>query len=237
MSDTPPPPPVADIPPAGVLTLEAARLAPPPAPLVWRTVAFLLDTALFGLLGYGIITRFLLPAYHPEGLTAWHEWTDSIFRLYATLADTIAAGDAAAAERLNLELLEKTRDIPSDVMEVIGYATSAMTMILWIGFSASELLTGGASLGKRMCRLRVASFPYAQKPGVFDTLVRNGWKALGLATLNPLALVFAIADAHAPLFNPLRRSLHDYLSRTVVLDARFDPPEQPKEEEDEDEES
>lgn len=237
MSDTPPPLPLAQAVPLRSLPGEIARLGPPHAPLLWRTLAFVVDTSLFGLLGYLIVSRFLLPEYKPEELSAFNSWRDGIFAQYGDLIAAAQSGNEAAVNTINQSILTAIKEMPSAVYEISSYTSSAMTLIYWIGFSLSEILTGGASLGKRIFRLRVATFPYAEKPGIFDSLVRNGWKAMAVASLNPLALLFALVDAHWPLFNPYRRSLHDLLSRTIVFDARFDKPEPAKPAEDDEDDA
>lgn len=202
--------------------------------MVWRSLAFLVDFVLIGLCGYLILTRLLLPQFMPEALTASGKFFDEYLVLNDELTRRVAEG-TLGAEGAVRELMAKLSAAPEALYELSAYCSSAMTVIFWIGFTLSEILTGGASMGKRMFRLRVATFPYAEKPGIFDSLVRNGWKAMGVVSLHPLAMLFAVLDAHWPIFNPLRRTLHDYLSRTIVLDARFDPPEKPKAPADDDE--
>lgn len=230
MPDSPPPLPVAGPAATRAIPGELSRMAPPHAPMLWRALAFLVDFTLIGLVGYLILTRLLLPQFMPEALNATGRFYDEYVQLNDELALRVSEGTLGAEGAIR-ELVEKMRAAPEALYEISAYCSSAMTVMFWIGFVLSELLTGGASLGKRMFRLRVVTYPYAEKPGVFDSLVRNGWKAMAVATLNPLALFFGLLDVHWPLFNPLRRTLHDYLSRTLVLDARFDPPEKPKSEE------
>lgn len=228
MSDSPPPLPVADD-DAVSKAFEDARMAPPHAPLFWRTLAFIVDATLIGLIGYLITTRVLLPHFKPDELSVFNGWISEIRQIYGDLWHAAQSGDAPRVNAFNEALVAKMKDAPSGVLAVMSYSSSCMTVIYWLGFAGMEIATRGASLGKKIFRLRVARFPHGEQPGVLDSIIRSGWKAMIVGgSLNPLTLVFAIVDAHWPLFNPLRRSLHDLMCRTLVLDARFDPPEKKK---------
>jgi uncharacterized RDD family membrane protein YckC len=235
MSDTPPPLPVADE-DAVAKAFEDARMAPPHAPLFWRTLAFLVDATLLGLIGYLLTTRVLLPEYKPDELAVFNGWISDIEKGYGELWRAVETGNEAKVSAINDSLLAKAKDTPAGAIAVVSFTSSCMTMVYWLGFTAMEYATGGASLGKKIFRLRVARFPHGEKPGLLDTVIRSGWKAMAVGSINPFIMLFAVIDAHWPLFNPLRRSLHDVMCRTLVLDARFDPPEakKPDEEEDED---
>lgn len=238
MSDTPPPLPIAEAPP--VLTAEAARMAPPPAPMLWRTLAFLADYAVVGLVGYLITTRYLVPHFKPEELEVFNGWlaeSDKAFHAVLDAAQRAAESGSTAAYEKSLESFAgQLKEMPKGAQDIILFSSTCMTMIYWVGFSAMEIAMRGGSLGKTMFRLRVATFPYCERPRVFDSLVRSGWKAMCVGSISPLMMLFAVVDAHWPLFNPLRRSLHDLMARTLVIDARFEPEEEKKDEDDADEE-
>jgi hypothetical protein len=212
MSDTPPPLPVAEE-DAVAKAFEDARMGPPHAPLFWRTLAFLVDATLLGLIGYLLTTRVLLPEYKPDELAVFNGWISDIEKGYGELWRAVETGNEAKVSAINDALLAKAKDTPAGAIAVVSFTSSCMTMV---------------SLGKKIFRLRVARFPHGEKPGLLDSVIRSGWKAMAVASINPFIMLFAVIDAHWPLFNPLRRSLHDVMCRTLVLDARFDPPEKPR---------
>ena len=223
MADTPPPLPI-EAPLVTPQAVEEGKVAPPHAPLFWRTLAFLVDAILLALAGYLITTRLLMPWLHPGETAALNDWTESLSKYAEAQSRGILEGRTTVMHFYG-DLFRKSKEIPDAALEAMSFQATCMMFFYWIGFAGMELATKGASLGKKMCRLRVARFPHGETPTVFDTLVRSCWKALAVAAFSPLSLLFAIVDAHWPLFNPLRRSLHDLFSRTVVLDARFDEPD------------
>ncbi len=229
MSDKPPPLPVAEE--IAVSTKEEARPAPPHAPLLWRTLAFLVDASVLALLGYLVATRVLIPQYMPEELAVFNTWMDDNQRHQQELLRAVEAGRITDPLALIRASLDRAKEVPEGVHSLLLYFSNCMTITFWIGFSAMEIGTRGASLGKKMFRLRTATFPACERPGILDSLIRSGWKAMAIGSVSPLVTLFALVDAHWPLFNPLRRSLHDVMCRTLVLDARFDPPEQPRDDE------
>lgn len=235
MSEKPPPLPDLEAFEAPVKTVEV-RLAPPPAPLLWRTLAFLVDTSVIGLLGLLITTRLLIPDSKPDELALFYSWKDEIGALITRFGEAAEAGDLTLATSLQNQAAEKIRDMPAGVRDLAVYFSNSMTIIYWLGFAGMEIATRGASLGKRIFRLRTAAFPHGERPGILDSLLRSGWKAMSISSAGWLVMLFAVVDAHWPLFNPLRRSLHDVMCRTIVLDARFDPPEEPRKDEAQDEE-
>lgn len=234
MSEKPPPLPGLENLESPVKTVEV-RMAPPHAPLLWRTLAFLVDFSVFGMLGWFIATQLLIPQNKPDELAVFHGWREEVSHLFQQVIIAAESGDRSRIQSADLMFLEKLRDMPAGVRELFLYLSNCMTVTYWLGFAGMEIATRGASLGKKMFRLRTASFPYCGRPGILDSVIRSGWKAMSFAPASPLIWLFAILDAHWPLFNPLRRSLHDVLCRTVVLDARFDPPEPPRDDEEDDE--
>lgn len=235
MSEKPPPLPDLEAFEAPVKTVEV-RLAPPPAPLLWRTLAFLVDTSVLGLLGLLITTRLLIPDSKPDELALFYGWKAELGVPFGQYLDAMDAGNLEQARVFLGQLAAKLRDMPAGVRDLAVYFSNSMTIIYWLGFAGMEIATRGASLGKRIFRLRTAAFPHGERPGILDSLLRSGWKAMSIGSAGWLVLLFALVDAHWPLFNPLRRSLHDVMCRTIVLDARFDPPEEPRKDEAQDEE-
>lgn len=233
MSDTPPPLPVAEETPS--LTVEAVRVGPPPAPMFWRSLAILLDTILLGLLGWLITTHVLIPAFKAEELEVFNGWISEMEKGFSSVQAAAerfnAGGSFAAYEREAKSFFDKLADTPAGVRDLAYFTSWSMTMVYWIGFAGMEIAMRGGSLGKSMFKLRTASFPHCERPRFFDSVVRSGWKAMCVGSPSLLIALFAVVDAHWPLFNPLRRSLHDLMARTLVIDARFEPEDKKDKEE------
>lgn len=227
MSDTPPPLPLAEETPS--LSVVAVRMGPPPAPMLWRTLAMLLDTILLGLLGWLITTHLLIPHFKAEELEVFNGWMTEVDKGVAvvkTAADRYAAGGSYTQyEQAIKTFFDKLADTPAGVRELAYFTSWSMTMVYWIGFAGMEIAMRGGSMGKSIFKLRTASFPHCERPKVFDSIVRSGWKAMCVGSPSLIVGLFAVVDAHWPLFNPLRRSLHDLMARTLVIDARFEPEE------------
>lgn len=232
MADTPPPLPL-ETPLGTPGVMEESRVAPPHAPMFWRTLAFLVDASLVGMIGYLVTTRVLMPWLHPVETSALDTWATSLetFTQDGMRRVLERNGDVFAFYR---EVWDKYRDVPAPALDALEFQATCMFTFYWLGFAVMEALTQGASLGKKIFKLRAVRFPHGEDLSFFDHIVRSFWKSLAMAGFTPLALVFGIVDAHWPLFNPLRRSLHDIFSRTIVLDVRHEKPKPKKEKREDD---
>ncbi len=213
-------------------TAEAVRPLPPPAPLLWRAAAYLLDWALAGF-ALLLLLRWVVPMEHPDGPAAAIGWFKEIWASYSPAADPkkpLGFSEMTA-------ILERTRAIvenpPQAAADMAVFIATVQSMFFWAFFTITEFFTAGASLGKKIGNLRVASGDDYGPPRFFDSLVRSAWKAFFYCSPNGIFLLVGIIDAHVPLFNVRRRSWHDMFSRTEVIDARYAPLPPPEEENDE----
>ena len=226
MADTPPPLPL-ETPLAPSRALDEGRVCPPPAPLLWRTLAFLADAVLLSATSF-VLLYYLLPYFKASETSALIAWFEKTGDMAVAMWKASASGDVKTAETLAEQMRSTQSAPPTSAQEALSFIASWTFVIHWVGFSLMEIFSGGASIGKKMFNLKVVRFPHAEKPTVFDSVARSCWKTMAVVGGSPIAWIFAIVDAHWPLFNPLKRSLHDILSRTLVLDARFDSPEDKK---------
>ncbi len=211
-SSQPPPLPA---PPSTATELQL----PHPAPLFWRITAYLIDWSI-ATVAVLLLLRWTIPSEHPTALADFQTWISETYHGYMAL---FSASHSPPSSATIQAFAEKAAQMPQTVQDLLAYVAMVQTLFFWAFFTLSEYFTDGASLGKRICNLRVASVSGFGRPGFFDTFFRSGWKAVFFCSSSlPLLLIGAI-DAHVPLFNKRRRSWHDMISRTEVVDARTDP--------------
>jgi len=207
--------------PLGLVTpgADAAKLPfeLAPAPLLWRALAYGLDWLLAALALYAFLLWFV-PEFYPAEWTSLRNWTQELADGYRRFA----AGGADASERLR-ELSDKVRRPPEAASELLAIGGLIYLFFFWFYFFATEFFTKGASFGKRICNLRVASTDTLLEPRALDSAMRAAWKSLFYCSGQPLFLLVGLADVCAALFNLPRLTWHDMLTRTVVLDATKSP--------------
>ncbi|MDR1817447.1 MAG: RDD family protein [Puniceicoccales bacterium] len=203
---------------------QVAKVAPEmaPAPFVWRALAYLFDWFL-GLLLFVALLCWFIPEFYPSEWTSLRNWFNDWMRDYMRLVQTPAASLSDALAR-NRDVVAKAARMPEPARELRDIVAIAQLFYFWGYFSVVEYFTKGASFGKRIFNLRVASTNDFRAPGPLDSVMRSAWKALFFCSSNPLFLLVGIVDAHVPLFNKLRLSWHDRLTHTIVLDATQSPP-------------
>ncbi|MDR2981353.1 MAG: RDD family protein [Puniceicoccales bacterium] len=204
---------------------------PRPAPLVWRILAYLLDWAI-ATIAVLLLLKWLIPMEHADGFAELKRWGAEITKEYTYLLKHPANSFAGQIEA-NRQLMEKASKIPDSIVELFAFAALVQTCFFWGFFTITEYFTQGSSLGKRIFNLRVANTLDYSPPGFFDTLMRSGWKSIFYCSASLPLLIIGVIDAHVPLFNIRRRSWHDMLSRTEVIDACTDPWIPPPREEEE----
>ena len=92
--------------------------------------------------------------------------------------------------------------------------------LLLLGLFLQEWLWRGQTLGKRIFILRTVDHATQATPTFMACLLRSFWKAAFVTLYNPLTIVIGLINFHVPLFRYDRRSWHDMLSRTYVIDAK-----------------
>jgi uncharacterized RDD family membrane protein YckC len=181
---------------ASVLRITPARVGR-------RAVALLLDTSLAGVAAMVILFAIILPSQHPDYEKILREQMQTMDQ---QLQEVMDSGQFAT-----LNLSDEATDIA---------ATAGVTafVVLLVYFAASEMLLGGATLGKRVFGLRAARWGTAEPPLGIESLSRCIFKSASLVGLWPILL---LANALPLFFRPTRRVIHDYLARTIVTG---DPP-------------
>lgn len=192
---------------------EAAQGAPvsiiPVAPMHWRMLAFLLDGVLIGLFAILLLSKVLLPQYHPVGYSE-----------YITLIETrVAEFEKAQQEGAATPLLFPAPDEFSEqVHEMLFYCMEIVALCLLVYFVLCEQLMGGGSIGKSMFRLRVISLNTGRPPNVWESFLRGIIKASLLASLLlPLLSLLFVVSYLLPFGNRMRRAGHDWLAHTLVV--------------------
>lgn len=197
--------PVVNIPPVLVGITGVA-----PAPMLWRIVALLLDCLLAGLVAGFILTRVVLPQYHPNAEATMRTQLDAL------KAEVQRAKDAGVSPQFTFD------DEAQSIVEDTG-KTLFFTLLVY--FMASELATGGGTLGKKIFGLRAARWDTGDRPGVMEIIARSLFKVASLLPFGPIPLLL-LANAIPVFLRPARRAGHDYLARTIV--TRDAPPSQPE---------
>ncbi|MDR0534900.1 MAG: RDD family protein [Puniceicoccales bacterium] len=214
---------------------EIGDVAPTPAtaPLFLRALAFLMDWVLAGILFAALLKWLVLPNHSSEATALVHWWNDTLDAYKALLAHAesgkiqgAATSWAEASAFSNKALSRFPTD--SNVTSFIARLGLLQTLHFWAFFFACEYLSKGASLGKRVFHLRVASTNDMGAPGFMDSLLRGALKSVLFCSPNTLMLLVGVINAHVPLFNPQRRAWHDRLSRTIVVDANTAPLQEEK---------
>jgi len=180
----------------------------PPASIRLRALAFLLDFILITAVGSVIIWKVALPQSHPAALTEYLEYSHAIL-------------DWAKAVPSDPDLVMPK---PSrSLAEAITLANELQMLCFWVYFAFSEALFKGASLGKRICRIRSVSTVTLSPPSIMSGIVRGCLKTLTIYLFFPIGM---IATLVALRFNKRKQMGHDLLSRTAVIDEKFSHPEQ-----------
>ncbi len=181
-----------------------------PAPLFWRIIALAMDCLLAGLVASIILTRLVLPEYHPDAENTLRT------QLKAMNTELVRAQSAGVVAHFTFD--DETQGILEDAGK-----TFFLTMLVY--FLASELVTGGSTLGKRAFGLRAARWDTGERPNVVEILSRSLFKSASLLPLGPIPLLL-LANAIPILMRRTRRAGHDYLARTIVTRAAPPPPEE-----------
>lgn len=184
---------------------------PPPAPLTLRAAAFLTD-AITAFLFAILAVRLLMPLVIADSYSAFVESFEKISEIYG---DAAKGGDAAALSARLAEILSR-----SEIADVQNFVSLvfALTALAW--FPAAETLFRGASLGKKIFRLRVISTVTGEAPTKLQCFSRSFWRAFAVAPFGLIVTLFVAVDFTVSFFSKRRHAWHDKLSQTEVIDAR-----------------
>lgn len=169
----------------------------PPAKLGIRFLAFFMDAILLLLISNFFVLNYAWPAAYPEAYSAYLAWFES-------LLNGLSTGSPVEA-------------LDPEIIAAFNYANSIQLVVFWIYFAIGEAFFAGASLGKRMFRLRTVSMINLATPSLFNAIFRAGAKSITVLSFFPLLLVGSLI---AFRFNKRRQMGHDLLNRTVVVDEK-----------------
>jgi uncharacterized RDD family membrane protein YckC len=185
-----------------------------PAPLGWRLLALILDTLLAGVVAALLLTRFILPQEMPDAeevanrqLQAWHT--------FLTAVEKAPPGSSLPSFTLDPEYVTLSE-----------ITNQTFFLVLLVYFAASELGLQGATLGKRIFRLRAAQVSSAEPPRPIETLVRCIIKTVSLVGWQSISLVgwpILLLNLAPLVFHRSRRAGHDLLARTIVTGDPLPP--------------
>lgn len=180
----------------------------PVAPMHWRMLAFLLDGILITLFATLLLSKVLLPEYHPVG------YAQNQAQSEAYTAALIQALENKEPMPHPLDYVKETEEIYA--MYLYGIEIFGLCVIAY--FVLCERLMAGGSLGKSMLRLRVISLNTGRPPSIWESFLRSLIKLCPFLAAVPVVnvLLFAI-NYFSPFGNRLRRAGHDWLARTLVV--------------------
>ena len=181
----------------------------PPARFHHRLISFCLDFTLVGALGLLILIRFILPTYFPAELSEFNAW-------YAEYTEQLASGERPLTTH---ELRTQTWSEP--VLKMLLFSQNFILFFFWIYFGGAEVFYQGKTIGKRAFRLKVMDMNQVRPLDLFPAMMRSLIKTLCLFAFFPLFLLSYLAA----WFTPFRRTGHDYLSRSIVVEDNHQPEE------------
>lgn len=182
----------------------------PPASIRLRAFAFFLDFVLVSAVASILIWKIALPQSHPAAFSDLMEWTEEII---TWLGNRQATPEAPLPE-------------PSkNLTRALAVANELQMLTFWLYFALGEAFFAGSSLGKRICRIRSVSTVTLGAPPIMAGIVRGGLKTLTLYLFFPLGMIATLGTL---FFNKRRQMGHDLMSRTAVIDEKFEHLEQPR---------
>lgn len=181
----------------------------PQARLLHRVIGFALDVTLIGALAMLILTRWILPQTYPAELAEFRAW-------YAEYTRDLASGEREAVPGdLNAD------EWSEPVWRMLVFAQNFILVFFWIYFAGAEVFYQGRTVGKRAFRLKVMDFQRVRPLDLMPAMVRSLVKTLCLFTFFPFFLLSYLAA----WLLPFRRTGHDVLSRSIVVEDNPSPEE------------
>lgn len=188
----------------------------PPAGFWWRSLAFVADFIPLIVLGL-----FLAGHLASDELQAARAQSDRyqarIIKLYE---QALTQPSSRAQATLYDALLHPAADDLQAVVDWHAYQGEVCFFVMLLALFLQEWLGAGRTLGKRIFNLRTVDHATQAAPTLLPCLLRSFWKAAFVTLYNPITLIIGVLNFHVPLFRHDRRSWHDMLSRTYVVDAK-----------------
>lgn len=162
-----------------------------------RFLAFLLDFFLILTFVFMASTHFIIPQFYPNSIEEFKE-----------IVHKKAASDTSLSENMNDNLTPELKSM-ARTLQVFALIS------FWFYFAVSEILTKGASLGKRVFSITVINKYTLKPPSWIDSILRSGLKTLACLALFPLLYInFLFA-----FFTKKNTTGHDILTKTIVISA------------------
>lgn len=199
--------------------------APPPAPMLFRTLAFVADSVIVSLAS-ALALKFLLPIFSPDGFRVFSDYFMQFDAAYERTLSAAASGRFVSADALSSVVEKASEDATLLSFFETAYAISFIAAALY--FVLSEYFLRGQTLGKKIFGLRTVIFGTARAPFFLQTLSRAFWKAATIVPAGLLLTLLVIVNAHVIVFAKRHRGWHDKLARTEVIDARKEKTEAEK---------
>lgn len=191
----------------------------PPAGFWWRSLAFLADFIPLLLFGF-FIAGHLASDELQAARTKSDQYQERLVKLYE---QALTHPSQRNQSTLINTLLHPAEDDIQAYVDWHVYQGEACFFVMLIALTLQEALWRGQTLGKRIFNLRTVDLATQAEPTFMACLLRSFWKAAFVTLYNPITIVLGIVNFHVPLFRHDKRSWHDMLSRTYVVDARSAP--------------
>lgn len=192
---------------------EPPPIPPPPAGFGWRSLACLADIIPLFICGHAV-ARLVADAETLAAYARQQQWLKGILELYAR---AMRSPGAEANRRIIDHVLHPSSADIEAVVTWTWHVGTVTFLIMLAALTIQEALTG-ATLGKRIFRLRTAEIPGGGRPPFLSCLMRSAWKSAFFALPNPLFGLLGIVNFHVPLFRKDRRAWHDLWTRTQVVE-------------------
>lgn len=203
--------------PRKILIAIDEKNLPPPAPVLFRTLAFVADGLLVSLATM-LALKFLLPVFSPDGFGAFADYFTQLRAAYENALAAAASGRLVPADAVGAIVERASNDATLLSFFETAYAISFAVAALY--FLLTEQFLRGQTLGKKIFGLRTVVFGSARPPFFLQTLSRAFWKAATLVPAGLILTILVIVNAHVVVFARRHRGWHDRLTRTEVIDAR-----------------
>lgn len=188
----------------------------PPAGFWWRSLAFLADFIPLIVLGL-FVAGHLANDEQAAARAKSDQYQERLLKLYE---QALTQPSSRAQSTLMNTLLHPAEDDIQAYVDWHVYQGEVCFFVMLLGLFFQEWLWRGQTLGKRIFNLRTVDHATQAPPTLMACLLRSFWKAAFVTLYNPLTIVIGLVNFHVPLFRYDRRSWHDMLSRTYVIDAK-----------------
>ena len=188
----------------------------PPAGFWWRSLAFLADFIPLIVLGL-FVAGHLANDEQAAARAKSDQYQERLIKLFE---QALTQPSSRAQSTLMNTLLHPAEDDIQAYVDWHVYQGEVCFFVMLLGLFLQEWLWRGQTLGKRIFNLRTVDHATQAPPTLMACLLRSFWKAAFVTLYNPLTIVIGLVNFHVPLFRYDRRSWHDMLSRTYVIDAK-----------------